>query len=141
MNQFENRRNEIVLSVLNQEVSPNDFVLLNLTLEIRLIGVRVLVSASVVREMTLEFCIIHFIDQKYWKKLHNLIIHHLPLPNYRRKLFFLIKALTFCNLFHVEQIVRKLKVDTPINLDSEFRNIDACIGRKKHVLYYKKPDI
>ena len=51
--------------VLNQEVSPNDFVLLNLTLEIRLIGVRVLVSASVVREMTLEFCIIHFIDQKY----------------------------------------------------------------------------
>ena len=110
---------------------------MKLTLEIRLIGVRVLVSASVVREMTLEFCIIHFIDQKYWKKLHNLIIHHLPLPNYRRKLFFLIKALTFCNLFHVEQIVRKLKVDTPINLDSEFRNIDACIGRKKHVLHHK----
>ena len=69
--------------------------------------------------------------------MHNLIIHHLPLPNYRRKLFFLIKALTFCNLFHVEQIVRKLKVDTPINLDSEFRNIDACIGRKKHVLHHK----
>ena len=63
--------------------------------------------------------------------MHNLIIHHLPLPNYRRKLFFLIKALTFCNLFHVEQIVRKLKVDTPINLDSDFRNIDACIARKK----------
>ena len=61
----ENCRNEIVLRVLNQEVWPNDFVLLNLTLEIRLIGVRVLVSASVVREMTLEFCIIHFIDQKY----------------------------------------------------------------------------